>query len=116
MMIGFTDEVDTLDEILYKDSLNDSHIIYTGPVKDVEKYYSAIDCLLLPSYREGFGNVVIEAAAMGTPAIVSRIPGPIDASEENTTAFWINPKDTNDLTHAMNNIKVNGKPVLSRLS
>ncbi|MFQ6827728.1 MAG: glycosyltransferase [Faecalimonas sp.] len=48
-------------------------------VSDIEKYYAAIDVLILPSYREGFGNVVIEAGAVGTPAIVSNIPGPIDA-------------------------------------
>ena len=109
MMIGFTDEVDTLDETLYKDSLNDSHIIYTGPVKDVENYFSAIDCLLLPSYREGFGNVVIEAAAMGTPAIVCKIPGPIDATKENETALWIEPKNIKDLEQAMNKMKKSSK-------
>ncbi len=105
LMVGFTDEVDTLDQALYQQSLENPDIIYTGPVTDVEKYFAAIDCLLLPSYREGFGNVVIEAAAMGTPAIVSNIPGPIDASENKKTALWVAPKDCNALFDAMEEMK-----------
>ena len=101
IFVGFLDEVDTLDDALYEASRHNENIIYTGPVNDVEKYYAAIDCLLLPSYREGFGNVVIEAAAMGTPAIVSRIPGPIDASVEGVTALWVEPNDVDDLAEAM---------------
>ena len=101
MMVGYTNETDSLDQDLYTKSLNEQSIIYTGAVTDVEKYYSAIDCLLLPSYREGFGNVIIEAAAMGCPAIVSNIPGPIDASVENETAVWIEPRNTVQLLQAM---------------
>ena len=101
LLVGYLDEANTLDQTLYKDSLSDANIIYTGPVKDVEAYFSALDCLVLPSYREGFGNVVIEAAAMGTPSIVSNIPGPIDATIENVTSIWINPKDVSSLYNAM---------------
>lgn len=101
LMVGFTDETDTIDRELYVWSKNCNSIIYTGAVDDVERYYAAMDCLVLPSYREGFGNVVIEAAAMGTPAIVTRIPGPIDTSIENRTALWINPYSVGELKQAM---------------
>ena len=47
--------------------------------RQVEKYLSAMDCYILPSYREGFGMGTIEAEAMGVPVIVTDIPGPIDA-------------------------------------
>ena len=108
LMVGYTDEIESLDVELYEWSKRCSRIIYTGPVNDVEKYYAAIDCLVLPSYREGFGNVVIEAAAMGTPAIVSRIPGPIDTSIENKTALWIEPHDIESLYSAMKKIEIVG--------
>ncbi len=105
MMVGYADNTQSLNQELYTNSLNNPNIIYTGPVTNVEKYYSAIDCLLLPSYREGFGNVLIEAAAMGTPAIVTNIPGPIDATEKNVTAYWIEKENSNQLLLAMEEMK-----------
>lgn len=105
LMVGNVEEEDSLNSMLYQNSLSDENIVYTGLVSDVEKYYAAVDVLLLPSYREGFGNVVIEAAAMGTPAIVSNIPGPIDAIEVGKTALVVNAKDTDALTEAMQKIQ-----------
>ena len=50
-------------------------IITTGPAygRDLLNFYSAADCLILPSYREGFPNTPIEAGAMGLPCIVTDI-------------------------------------------
>ena len=59
-------------------------MIYCGTTNEVEKYLSAMDAMVLPSYREGFGTVVIEAEAMGVPVIVTDIPGPTDAGEGQT--------------------------------
>ena len=39
------------------------------------KYYAAANCFVLPSYREGFPNTVLEAGAMGLPCIVTDING-----------------------------------------
>ena len=100
-LIGPNEGIDTLEYNVYRQSLRDNRIIYTDNVKEVEKYFAAIDVLLLPSYREGFGNVVIEAGAMGTPAIVSNIAGPIDTSIKNKTAFWVKTKDAQELKKAM---------------
>lgn len=74
-------------------------------VNDIEKYYSAIDVLILPSYREGFGNVIIEAAAIGTPSIISRIPGPIDAVIEDETALVVPVKNSRALSFAMDKME-----------
>ena len=106
LMVGFQDEISTIDQHLYEQSLSNPNIIYTGAVDDVEKYYSAMDVLLLPSYREGFGNVVIESAAMGTPAIVSEIPGPIDTSIKNKTAIWIQARNVESLREAMRRSRI----------
>jgi len=52
-----------------------------------ENYMAASDVLCLPSYREGFGLVIIEAAATGLPAIASRIYGITDALEHESTGL-----------------------------
>lgn len=46
---------------------------------------AAADLLCLPSYREGFGSVIVEAAACGIPALGSRIYGLTDAIEDRVT-------------------------------
>lgn len=101
MMVGAEENIISLDENLFSSAKNNPNILWTGRVSNIERYFAAFDILLLPSYREGFGNVIIEAAAMGTPAIVSNIPGPIDAILENKTGFLVQKKNSNDLLRAM---------------
>ena len=76
-IIGPQDEMGTLNQELLEQARKNKNILFHDGVYDIERYYAAIDALILPSYREGFGNVIIEAGAVGTPAIVSNIPGPI---------------------------------------
>lgn len=104
-LIGNIEGKETLDANLFDKAQNSSNIKFHDSVDDIERYFAAIDVLLLPSYREGFGNVIIEAAAMGTPAIVSNIPGPIDAIDDGKTAFTIPVKDSTALKDAMIKIK-----------
>lgn len=54
---------------------------------------AAADIFCLPSYREGFGTVVIEAAATGLPAVASRIYGITDAVVEGVTGLLHPPGD-----------------------
>ena len=62
------------DVLEYFESCDD--IIKTDRVNHVEKYTSAMDVYVLPSYREGFGMGVVEASAMGVPVVVTKYPGP----------------------------------------
>jgi len=80
---------------------NNNNIIEVGFSNEVPLFTYIFDVLLLASYREGFGNVVIEAAAVGTPAIVSDIPGARDTIEEGKTGLYICPQDVNSLYFAM---------------
>ena len=107
MIVGAEENVCSLNQNLYTSAKNNSNIIWTGRVHDVEKYFAAFDFLLLPSYREGFGNVIIEAAAMGTPSIVTNIPGPIDAINPGITGLVIPVKDMVALKQAMHYAQAN---------
>lgn len=84
IIVGSNDKEYTIGEELIKKAKNDSRIIFTGQVGNVEEYMSAMNVFVLPSYREGFGSVVIEAQSMGVPVIVTDIPGPNEAMSENT--------------------------------
>lgn len=101
LFVGDMEGEKELDEKLLKKAKSSLNVLFQKSVFDIEKYYAAIDILLLPSYREGFGNVVIEAAAMGTPAIVSDIPGPIDAVISDKTAKVVTAKNVSQLKEAM---------------
>ncbi len=62
-----------------------------------EDYMVAGDVLCLPSYREGFGVVIIEAAAVGIPAIASRIYGITDAIVDKETGLLHEPQNINEI-------------------
>ncbi len=66
-----------------------------------ERYVAAADVFCLPSYREGFGTVVIEAAAMGVPAVATRIVGLIDAVVDGVTGILVAPRDQQALAVAL---------------
>ena len=78
-----------------------SGVIYTGYSYAVERLLPAMDCYVLPSYREGFGMGTIEAEAMGVPVIVTNIPGPKDAMLPGKTGLIIEKGDVEALCEAM---------------
>jgi glycosyltransferase involved in cell wall biosynthesis len=64
-------------------------IRWIGPTFSPERYMQASDVLLLPSYREGFGSVIIEASACQIPTIAYRIDGVIDAVLDGKTGLLV---------------------------
>jgi glycosyltransferase involved in cell wall biosynthesis len=75
--------------------------VVVGHTSEPERYVKSADVLCLPSRREGFGNVVIEAACAAVPAIASRIYGLIDAVEDGETGLLVAPDDVTSVAHAM---------------
>lgn len=76
-------------------------IHWVGPQTDVPAYYSAMDIFVLPSYREGFGIVNLEAAAMRLPAISTDVNGPRESILPGVTGLLIPVKETDPLCEAM---------------
>jgi glycosyltransferase involved in cell wall biosynthesis len=66
-----------------------------------EEYLAAADFLCLPSHREGFGVVIIEAAAMGIPAIGSKIYGISDAIISDQTGLLFEVKNSSQLKNCI---------------
>ena len=66
-----------------------------------QEYFAAADVFCLPSYREGFGTTIIEAAAAGLPAIGSRIYGVTDAIVEGETGLLFEAGNTQQLALSM---------------
>lgn len=89
-------------EQLGRGKLEDSGLIrWLGPTFQPERYMASADVLVLPSYREGFGSVIIEAAACAIPTVAYRIDGVIDAVVENQTGVLVGVGDIEALATAM---------------
>ncbi|MGN7861652.1 glycosyltransferase [Microbacterium sp. 22303] len=73
----------------------------TGEAADVRPYLAAFDVLVLMSLREGFPNVVLEAAAMRVPAIVSDSTGCVDSVAPGETGVVVPAGDADQLAHVM---------------
>lgn len=78
-----------------------------------ERYMAAADVLCLPSYREGFGSVIIEAASCGIPAVASRIYGITDAVLDGQTGLLHAAGDVNAISEQMQRLQ--GDPALYKL-
>jgi len=101
MLIGDPEITASVDMDLYRWAKEHPHVVFCGYTNNVEKYMAAMDCYVLPSYREGFGMAVVEAEAMKVPVIVTDIPGPIDAMVDNKTGKIVAKKDVASLTESM---------------
>ncbi len=74
---------------------------YLGETIDVRDFVADADCIVLPSYREGTSNVLLEAASMAKPLIASNVTGCKEIIEDNVTGFLCKVKDPVDLAEKM---------------
>jgi glycosyltransferase involved in cell wall biosynthesis len=77
--------------------------------KTPEQYMAASDIFILPSYREGFGSVVIESASCGLPSIGSNIYGLSDAIKVDETGLLVPVRSSKHLERAMLKLLNNDK-------
>lgn len=77
------------------------NVIDVGHVGNHEVYLAVTDVLCLPSYREGFGSIVIDAAAMGVPTIGSCIPGLTDSVMDKQTGMLFPAGNVEELVTLM---------------
>jgi glycosyltransferase involved in cell wall biosynthesis len=92
----------SLAETIYSEIENDPTIkLIDHHIEDLSLYYACMDVFLLPSYREGFPSVVLEAAAMELPVITTDSIGCIDSVVEGVTGFCVPVKNVGKLKEKM---------------
>lgn len=72
--------------------------VYFPHTEEVREIYWVLDCLCLPTLREGFPNVVLEAAASGTPVVATNATGACDSVEDGVTGLLAIKADPASLT------------------
>jgi len=113
LMVGPEEVDETVNGDLYNWAKECNRVLFAGFTRVVEQYMAAMDCYVLPSYREGFGMSVVEAEAMAVPVIITNIPGPIDGMIRNETGLVVEKKDARELTDAMKRIMTSDLSYLS---
>jgi glycosyltransferase involved in cell wall biosynthesis len=88
LLVGPYEQRDSIDQS-FKDYIeHEPSVIHTGLIENVTPFYTLMDVFILPSYREGFPTVVLEASAMELPVITTRATGCKDAIIENETGIF----------------------------
>lgn len=100
-LVGWYEDGTPLSADIRKAIDNTPSIRYVGRQEDVRPFYQQADCLVFPSYREGFPNVVLEAGAMGLPSIVTDINGSREIIIPGENGIIVPPRDTRQLLQAM---------------
>lgn len=89
LLVGPIDERDPIEADLIEYIDNEISIDFVGEVSDVTNYYNKMDLFVLPSFREGFPTVTLEASSSCLPVITSRATGCIDSIIENKTGKFV---------------------------
>lgn len=93
MLVGSMDTRVPVVQSIVDEFFSELRVHNMGYHTDVERMFSAMDIFLFPSYREGFGNVSIEASAMGIPVVTYNVTGCKDAVENNVSGYVVGFKD-----------------------
>ncbi|MCR9628123.1 glycosyltransferase family 4 protein [Vibrio antiquarius] len=101
---GEFDNTDPIDDDYIK-KLNNNPRIYLEPWSfEVEKYFATADIFVFPSYREGFGNVAIEASSMELPVIAFDVIGCRESILDHQTGLLVEPYSVHSLSEAISQL------------
>ena len=101
LLVGDFEDGDPVSEATRVRILGDPNIVQAGFVSDVAPYYHLMDVLGLPTYREGFGLVTLEAAAAGKPVVTTNATGAIDSVVDGITGLIVPVGDSRALAVAL---------------
>lgn len=103
LLVGGFEPQDPIPADIERDLQTDERIHMAGwlGAADIPNLCTAMDVLALPSYREGFNTVLLEAAAMRLPVVASRVPGCIEGVVEGQTGALVPAYDFKALAEAI---------------
>lgn len=109
---SFEQALDPVSESCYEWAKSGERVRNVGFQEDIRPYLAGADVLVLPTHREGFPNVPLQAGAMGLPCIVTDICGCNEIVVNHETGLLVKPHDADDLYDAMQTLA--DDPVLRR--
>lgn len=113
LMVGpYEPELDPVDDSIRMIIKENTAIAHVGHQSDVRPWLASADVLVLPSYREGFPNSVLEAGAMGLPVIVTDVNGADEIIDPGVNGFIVPKRDVEALYDAM--VRLIAEPDLRR--
>lgn len=104
LVVGGLDQENPIEPNTVQQLKQNAGIHWLGFQSDVRIALAAADIFVLPSYREGFPNVVLQAAAMAKPALVTNVPGSNEIVEHGHNGWIVEPKNSAALFVQMNEI------------
>lgn len=109
LLIGKIENQDPVPRQILERLKSDPLVRFVGPVAETAPFYAAMDILVLPTYREGFPNTPLEAAAMELPVVATDVDGCPETLSPGITGLLVPPRDSLALTEAISELVVNRK-------
>ncbi len=108
-----TEEKEYIDDVIRRLQLKD-RVVLAGfiPEEDVAAHFAMSDCYVMPSVKEGFGIVFIEAMYYGLPVIAGNADGSVDALKYGELGLLVNPYNVSEIKDAIEKVLNNKKEFL----
>lgn len=105
IIVGKGGDRDRIEQIIQHHNLQ-NHVTLAGfiPDQDLCSYYNLCDLFAMPSKREGFGIVYLEALACGKPVLGGNLDGAVDALCHGEIGVLINPENLSEIAETITNI------------
>jgi glycosyltransferase involved in cell wall biosynthesis len=104
LLLGNYETGDPIPGLTRRIIAEDPHILCPGHIRDIADYYQVMDVLALPTYREGFPSVVLEAQAAAKPVVTTFATGAVDSVVDGVTGLLVPAGDVSALAAAIESI------------
>lgn len=101
LIAGDGEQKEELVAHIREQELGEQHIRLLGFIPDAAKYLKAFDCFVLPSVKEGFPYVILEAGLASLPVIATSVGGIPEVIDDTKTGLLVSSHNVGALTHAL---------------